>query len=126
MWGKPPWFISDNFGVAVRNLSRGRDWYKEKLGLHEAKTNREEDSGLPFVDLQISKGDSCITLVEAEPGSSAADTRPILFTKNLEKARQWFSDRGVAVGPMQGDSGGNQFFQFTDLDGNNIEVCVEP
>jgi hypothetical protein len=49
----------------------------------------------------------------------------MLFTKNPEKALHWFSERGIAVGPMQSDSGGNQFFQFTDLDGNKIEVCRE-
>ena len=126
MWGKPPWFIADSFAVAVRNLRVGRDWYKEKLGLQETKTDREEDSGLPFVDLEVSKGELCITLVEAEPGRPISDTRPMLFTKNLEKAHDWFQNRGVAVGPMQSDSGGNRFFRFQDVDGNTIEVCVEP
>jgi catechol 2,3-dioxygenase-like lactoylglutathione lyase family enzyme len=125
MWGSPPWFIADNFSVEVRNLAAGLAWYKKKLGLHESKVNREEDSGLPFVDLQISKGDAIITLVQVEPGSTAKDTRPMLLTKNPEKARHWFSERGIAVGPMQSDSGGNQFFQFADLDGNKIEICRE-
>jgi hypothetical protein len=34
---KPPWFVADNFIVAVGNLGAGHDWYKEKLGLQEAK-----------------------------------------------------------------------------------------
>jgi hypothetical protein len=42
---------------------------------------REEDSGLPFVDLQIFP---------------------------------------------TADSGGNRFFRFANLEGNKIEVCVEP
>jgi len=47
----------------------------------EFSESREEDSGLPFVDLQISP---------------------------------------------TADSGGNRFFRFHDLEGNKIEVCVEP
>jgi hypothetical protein len=34
--------------------------------------------------------------------------------------------RGTAVGPIEADSGGNQFFKIRDLEGNSIEVCVEP
>jgi len=35
-------------------------------------------------------------------------------------------ERGISVGPVRSDSGGNPFFQFQDLDGNSIEVCKEP
>lgn len=130
MWGKPPFFISDNCAVLVRSLQASRAWYREKLHLKDAPKRSEDDSGRPFVDLTLS-GDSLITLLEAEPGSFKPsdyepDTRPILFTRNLEKTYDWFGERGVAVGPLTSDSGGNQFFKFQDLDGNSIEVCKEP
>jgi hypothetical protein len=52
--------------------------------------------------------------------------RVIFFAKNLEKAHEWLAGRGVAVEPTTTDSGGNRLFRFQDLEGNTIEVCVEP
>jgi hypothetical protein len=105
----------------------------EKLGLRDAPAGRQDDSGRPFVDLQLSDGE-VVTLVESETGSAvpqphqlgAFDVRPILFARNMQKARDWMANRGIAVGPITTDSGGNQLFQFQDLDGNSIEVCKEP
>ena len=126
MWGKPPFTIAENCAVDVRNLGVARLWYKEKLGLHEAHNNREDDSGRPFTDLQISNDDSFLSLVELDPGTSAAKRHVIFFARNLEKAHQWLAGRAVAVEPITSDSGGNRLFRFQDLEGNNIEVCVEP
>jgi catechol 2,3-dioxygenase-like lactoylglutathione lyase family enzyme len=126
MWGKPPFYILDNCAVDVRNLAAAREWYKENLGLHEADTDREEDSGRPFADLHIANDDAYLSLVELEPGASAENRHVIFFAKNLEKAHQWFAGRRVAVEPTVTDSGGNRLFRFRDLEGNTIEVCVEP
>lgn len=126
MWGKPPFSIADNCGVDVRNLAAVREWYKEKLGLQEAETDREEDSGRPFADLHISNDDIFLSLVELEPGASAESRHVIFFARNLEKAHQWLAGRGVAVEPTTADSGGNRLFRFKDLEGNTIEVCVGP
>ena len=35
---------------------------------------------------------------------------------------EWLSSRA----PSTTDSGGNRLFRFRDLEGNTIEVCVEP
>ena len=126
MWGKPPFSIADNCAVDVRSLAAVRDWYKEKLGFHEADTDRKEDSGRPFTDLCISSDDTFLSLVELERGTSPDRQHVIFYAKNLEKAHQWLIDRGVTVQPATADSGGNRFFQFQDLEGNTIEVCVEP
>ena len=126
MWGKPPFSIADNCAVDVRNLAAACDWYKENLGFHEADTDREEDSGRPFKDLCISSDDTFLSLVELEPGAFPERQHVIFYAKNLQKAHQWLTGRGVAVQPATADSGGNRFFKFQDLEGNAIEVCVEP
>ena len=126
MWGKPPFSIADNCVVEVRNLAAAREWYREKLGLHEADTDREEDSGRPFTDLCISDDDTFVSLVELEPGKSPEAGHVVFYAKNLEKAHQWLTGRGVAAEPTTSDSGGNRLFNFHDLEGNAIEVCVEP
>jgi catechol 2,3-dioxygenase-like lactoylglutathione lyase family enzyme len=126
MWGKPPFTIAENCVVDVRNLGAVREWYKEKLGLHEAHNDRQDDSGRPFTDLIISNDDAFLSLVELEPGASAEKRHVIFFAKNLEKAHQWLAGRGVTVEPATTDPGGNRLFRFQDLEGNTIEVCVEP
>jgi len=126
MWGKHPFWILDNCVIEVRNLGAARDWYKKTFGLREASGEREEDSGRPFVDLRVSNDDTALTLVELEATSSAQSEHAIFFTRNLEKAREWLIERGVTIEALASDSGGNRFFRFQDLEGNAIEVCVEP
>lgn len=124
--GETSVWISDNCVIEVRNLGAARDWYKKTFGLREASGEREEDSGRPFVDLRVSNDDTALTLVELEATSSAQSEHVIFFTRNLEKARKWLIERGVTVEALASDSGGNRFFRFQDLQGNAIEVCVEP
>lgn len=126
MRGKPPFTIAENCSVDVLNLGAACEWYKEKLGLHEAHNDREDGSGQPFTDLYISNDDTFLSLVELKPGTSAEKRHVIFFAKNLEKAHQWLVGRGVTVEPTTTDSGGNRLFRFQDLEGNTIEVCVEP
>ena len=104
MWGKPPFSIADNCAVDVRNLAAVREWYKEKLGLQEAETDREEDSGRPFADLHISNDDTFLSLVELEPGASAESRHVIFFARNLEKAHQWLAGRGGIYTPIMTES----------------------
>ena len=126
MWGSPPFSIADNFAIDVRNLSAARQWYKDKLGLSEAKDHREDDSGRLFVDLHVSGYDTFLTLVELPPGATAEKNHVIFFANNLDKTHQWLQSRGVAVEQPTTDSGGNRLFDFHDLEGNKIDVCVEP
>jgi catechol 2,3-dioxygenase-like lactoylglutathione lyase family enzyme len=126
MWGKPPFAIAENCAVDARQLSTLCEWYEEKLGLRDVHSDREEDSGRAFKDLSISRDQPFLSLLELEPGGSAEKRHVIFFAKNLEKAQQWLADCGVAVEPTTTDSGGNRLFRFQDLEGNLIEVCVEP
>ena len=126
MWGNPPFSLADNCAVDVRNLAAARKWYKEKLALREAKTEREDDSGRPFADLHVPGDGTILSLVELEPSKSPQSEHVIFFARNLEKAHEWLTARGVVAEPATTDSGGNHFFRFRDLEGNVIEVCVEP
>jgi catechol 2,3-dioxygenase-like lactoylglutathione lyase family enzyme len=128
VWGNAPFYVADNCALDVRDLAAATAWYKQKLGLREAKTDRVEDSGRAFVDLQIStsKYDAALTLVELEAGGVEEPQHVIFFAKKLEQAREWLSGRGVTVGPLTTDSGGNRLFNFWDLEGHAIEVCIEP
>jgi catechol 2,3-dioxygenase-like lactoylglutathione lyase family enzyme len=125
MWGRNNFYFGDNISVGVRDLSRAITWYQEKLGLRLTPLESEDFNAL----LALSKNDDTgIALVTIPAGEAAANVEghPILFTKTIEACRQEFASRGVLVGPIQKDSGGNSFFLFQDVDGNKIEVCIEP
>jgi hypothetical protein len=64
--------------------------------------------------------------MELKPSASAESGHVIFFDKNLERAQQWLPGRQVFVGPVTTDSGVNRFFRFQDLEGNKIEICIEP
>lgn len=125
-WGNPL-RIPESFSVRVSNLANARQWYVEKLGFREGPKDIPDDSGSPFVALQLREGEF-ITLVEIPKPTEKVygDVAPIFFASNLAKAQRWLSDRGVATEPIEEDSGGNPLFHFQDLEGNRLEVCKEP
>ena len=125
MWSTRSFYFGDSISVGVRDLSRAIAWYQEKLGLKLTPIKSEEFDALLALDKKDEDG---VALVLIPPGETKVNVEghPILFTKNIEKANEEFASRGIYVEPIQSDSGGNRFFRFQDLDGNTIEVCVEP
>ncbi len=125
MWGAKSFYFGDNISVGVRNLEQAVAWYQQKLGLRLTPLKSEDFEAF----LSFSKDDDTgLALVVIPPGETKANVEghPILFTKKIEAAHSDFSSKGIDVGPIQSDSGGNRFFCFRDLEGNEIEVCVEP
>jgi catechol 2,3-dioxygenase-like lactoylglutathione lyase family enzyme len=125
MWGRKHFCFGDNITVGVRDLDRAVHWYQEKLGLRRADAPGDEVDAL----LVLSKDDETglgLMVLGPDVGPNNFEQHPIMYSDKIEAAREDFASRGVSVGPIQKDSGGNRFFQFQDLDGNTIEVCVEP
>jgi catechol 2,3-dioxygenase-like lactoylglutathione lyase family enzyme len=125
MWGGKSFYFGDNISLGVRNLDRAVAWYQEKLGLRLTPLQSEDFEAF----LAFAKDDETgLALVVIPPGETKANVEghPILFTKGIEAAHEEFASKGISVGPIQSDSGGNRLFRFRDLEGNEIEVCVEP
>ena len=125
MWGAKSFYFGDNISVGVRNLELAVAWYQQKLGLRLTPLKSEDFEAF----LSFSKCyDTGLALVVIPPGETRANVEghPILFKKKIEAAHSDLSSKVIDVGPIQSDSGGNRFFRFRDLEGNGIEVCVEP
>jgi len=125
MWGRKSFYFGDNVSVGVRDLGRAVAWYQEKLGLRLTPLTSEDFDAF----LGLSKDDDeGLALVAIPAGQTTVNVEghPILFTKRIKACREDLTSRGIQVGPLQHDSGGNAFFQFQDVEGNLIEVCVEP
>ena len=125
MRGAGSFYFGDSIAVGVRDLNRAIAWYQEKLGLKLTPIKCEEFDALPAFDKKEEIG---VARVLIPPGERKANVEghAIPFTKKIEKAQEKFEARGISVEPIQSDSGGNGFFRFQDLDGNTIELCVEP
>jgi len=125
MWGGKKFYFGDSISVGVRDLDKAISWYQEKLGLRLTPLKSEDFSAF----LAFAKDDEIgVALVAIPAGETEAnvESHPILFTKKIETCREEFISRGIQVRPLQRDSGGNSFFQFSDVEGTLIEVCVEP
>jgi catechol 2,3-dioxygenase-like lactoylglutathione lyase family enzyme len=123
-WTKNIFSSAGDVVVDVRDVAAAQRWYAEKLGLSYSSVEVEEAS----LELGYSADSVVVYLVEisgnARPNKSPGRP-PIVFARNLAGAHEYLSTRGIDVGPIQSDSGGNQFFRFRDLDGNELEVCQE-
>src|SRR6266849_7990725 len=123
MWDRKHFYFGDNISVGVKDLDRAVAWYQEKLGLRLTPLKSEDFE----VFLALAKDDDIgLALVVIPPDETKANVEghPIIFTKKIEAAYDEFTSRGISVDPIQNDSGGNRFFRFRDLDGNDIQVCV--
>jgi catechol 2,3-dioxygenase-like lactoylglutathione lyase family enzyme len=132
-WGGGRWMMfgmkkvisfQDAVVVEVRDVAAAQQWYSEKLGLRYSSTEVEQAS----VVLGYSDDDAELYLVEIsgnERSEGQSGKPPIIFASKLAAAHEYLSSRGVAVGPLQTDSGGNRFFRFRDLEGNELEICQE-
>jgi catechol 2,3-dioxygenase-like lactoylglutathione lyase family enzyme len=108
--------------VGVRNLAASVSWYKEKLGLQEIDVEMDESE--ECVALGFSNDEYIVAL--GPTGKQTEELRPLLFTKNINKARDYVGSRGVAVGPIERDAQGTPCFEIRDIEGNVIEGCEEP
>ncbi|MBZ5685968.1 MAG: VOC family protein [Acidobacteriia bacterium] len=108
--------------VGVRDLATSVSWYKDKLGLREIDLEMDDSEGCTA--LGFSDDEYIVEL--GPPGKPTEELRPILFTKNIQKARDYVSSRGATLGPNERDAQGTTYFEIRDLEGNVIEICEEP
>ncbi len=122
--------------VPVTDVDRAKRFYEEQLGFvvdHDTTT----DDAMRVVQL-TPPGSGCSIaigtgLVQLPPGSAQGMQ---LVVTDIDAARSFLSDRGVAVGPVQhyegsglveGPGGGwNSFVFFDDPDGNSWAVQERP
>ena len=101
------------------------------FGCKNAKVPPNWDCTLPSdVALQL-PGDDVPTILLSDwnevrsAGYERSNDHPILFCGNLTKARELLQREGAVPGPVQ-QSGGTEFFEIRDAEGNIIEICKEP
>ena len=123
-WNKRIFVPGDYISVTVVDVAATERWYSEKLGLDYSSTEVEEASAVPGYFKEDPKIYLCDIAANQRAGVQPARP-PILSAKKVEVAHEYLASRGVAHGPLRSDSGGNRFFRFRDLEGNEVEVCQD-
>ena len=108
--------------IGVRDLTSATSWYKEKLAVREIDV--EMDDGEGCVALGFSNDEYIITL--GPTGKPTDELRPLLYTTNIKKAREFLHSRGASPGEIEKDAQGTDYFEMRDPEGNVVEVCEEP
>jgi catechol 2,3-dioxygenase-like lactoylglutathione lyase family enzyme len=108
--------------VGVRDLAAAASWYKERLALREV--NVEMDDGEGCIALGFSNEEYIIAL--GPTGRPTDELRPLLYTSNIKKAREFLKSRGAGPSEIEKDAQGTAYFEIHDPEGNVIEICEEP
>ncbi len=82
------------------------------------------DDGEGCVALGFSDEEYIIALGPA--GKPTEELRPLLYTTNIKKAREFLNSRGAAPGEIEKDAQGTSYFEIRDPEDNVVEVCEEP
>ena len=118
--------IYGSIAIGVKDVDRAVAWYCNSFRFSSEPTY----TGEVYVGYAVGDGDvrRTILLVPISEGRThaAVGQHPVLFTRDLKKVHEELVSKGVVASPIQQDSGGNQFFQFQDSEGNNVEMCLEP
>jgi catechol 2,3-dioxygenase-like lactoylglutathione lyase family enzyme len=108
--------------MPVSDLEAATVWYKRTFGVKSV--NVALDDGEGCVALGFDE-ESCL-FVLGPRGKSSGELTARLFTRKLEKSRDYLQSRGVSVGAAQQDEQGTHFFQAKDVEGNPLEISEEP
>ncbi|WP_213412169.1 VOC family protein [Xylanibacillus composti] len=104
----------DTVFLRVRDFEQAFAWYHHTLGLPVIwRTD---------MIAALRAGDKTpITLVKQD---AVAEPHPLfnLYTSNIQQTYERMQERGIAVGPLR-DYGTVQTFDFTDAEGNVLNVC---
>jgi predicted enzyme related to lactoylglutathione lyase len=107
--------------ILVRDIDLVTPWYMEKLGLWKLAENPRGETDI--ATLRFKKDGNSVVLTMREDFRTGRT--PIFFTKKIGKMRDVMTARGVAVGSIERDRQGIQYFQIHDPEGNEIEVVQE-
>lgn len=108
--------------IGIRDILSATKWYAEKLGLRTVQVELDEPEGC--MALGFDKHECAIVL--GPIGKATDELIPLLYTKNVKKAREFLAGRGVSVSEIQQDRQGTHFFEMRDIEGNAIEISEDP
>jgi catechol 2,3-dioxygenase-like lactoylglutathione lyase family enzyme len=113
----------DHVSVLITEVERSRRFYRDVLGLKEIAKPRT----FRFVALWFELGNQQLHLLWKEKADTPSPRHFALRVQNVQAARSYFQERGIAVEETTLIPGCDRFFVY-DPDGNRIEIIqwLEP
>jgi len=124
-------FYTESLTIGYSDVQAAKKWWLATFDCKETSVPSNWDNSLPSdVALKLPGNDEPAVLLcnQTEVDRAGLDLgyrHALIFCSNLKKAHEHFQLRNIAAGPIQ-ESGGTQFFEIRDPEGNVIEVCKEP
>ena len=106
--------------IGVKDSSSSEMWYTERLGFR--RLIERPDPEKKIVRLKFGEKDTGY-LTLGPPYQFSSPPRAVLFSRKLAKAREEIASRGVNVSLIERDCQGTEYFEFSDPEGNTIEIC---
>lgn len=121
-----PFHFNGPIKISVKDPKAAARWYEAVLNLNCTVGWDMVPAGM-YNPTDAANPQPQIVFAQApeSPLAAKATKHPIIFARDIEEAHRWFSKQTSTTGRIQADSAGNLFFDFRDLDGNVIEVCVD-
>ena len=122
-------FSTDSLVLRYSNIEAAKQWWIQVFDCKQTDLPDWDDPLPSDIALRL-PGDAepsillCAAAEVKAAGFERQNSHPILVSASLKKAREVLVARGASPGAIQ-DSGGKQYFEVLDLEGNIIEVCQE-
>lgn len=112
--------------MAVRDMSKAKEFYVEKLGLKATQDYRQDDNNW-WVSLSLPDGGVTITLSTFH-GNTKPGTMNLYFaTSDVAAAHKELRNKGLTVSEVKNDlfgpGSGVKWFDLQDPDGNQIKLA---
>jgi len=124
-------FWTDSIALCCANVVAAKKWWIDSFGCKEASVPLDWDNSLPSDVALTLPGDDEPTILLSDraeveaAGYDRANGHVIIFCSKPTKAHEHLQRKGVAAPPIQ-HTGGTEFFEVRDPEGNAIEICKEP
>lgn len=109
--------------IGVRDRESAIAWYKEKFDISQTRYPMAED--MSDTSLVSRNGKLYVEIGKPNAANAQRGFVPLIYVRNIQKARDWLSARNVSAGPIATD-GQTQYFEIRDPENNMIEICKEP
>lgn len=113
-------FYTDGTNLKYADLEAAIAWWRNAFDAAPDRTVEWDSTPGAALILPGSEQVGVGLYTSGEP----SPTVPVIFTPNIQRAHAHLEKRGIAAGPIQGDS--PKYFEIRDCENNLIEISEEP
>jgi len=110
--------------IASSDPSSAATWWEETFECRRVAVPDYWDDSADCIALTFPGAEEPAVCLSPKARNKNMYPVPVIFSSNIKKAHQHFTERGVAPGAIEGDD--PRHFDLRDGEGNSSEICEEP